>query len=178
MVGLLLVGLISAQIIYDKEMWRRVNYLENRDLSSMIIDSIKNLEKPAVVDGASSKVYLPEPHLVLPPYPTNVQGIRYNYDQQDERLQITTDLSLGTGIAGIRTANTLEDIFKQVPKAQACGRQTVLTFKDIYDQESDYLSKAGTKQLANGKTLYIYVDKNCTENSQQLVSYLQQAQSY
>ncbi|HUP26182.1 MAG TPA: hypothetical protein VM124_00870, partial [Candidatus Limnocylindrales bacterium] len=84
----------------------------------------------------------------------------------------------GIGTMRVRMANGLEDIFKQVPKAQACAAQVTLTFKDIYPQENDKLSQAGTKQLANNKTLYMYVNRDCTENSEPLIKYLQQIQSY
>jgi hypothetical protein len=181
---LLIIGILAAQFTYNKIVWQSVNRQANSELRDMIIDALQGLSQQAVIDGPSRKVYVPEARMVLPPYPHDVQGLRYSYTPQNDKgnldaeLLVTTNDTLANGISAIRSGNKVEDIFAGVPKAQACSRQIIVAFKDSYGQPGEDNAKVGVVNLADGRNAYLYLDAGCKDNSEPLIKYLQQLQSY
>lgn len=175
--------LLAAQLAYDKVLWRQDTHFADRELLGMISDSIQSLSKEAVVDGPSRHVYIPEARLLLPPYPKDILDIRYGYSPanegvNDEEIRITTNAVLGTSLSAMRSGRNLQEIFDKVPKAQACSRQFMMTFKDSYGNTGDSYDKVATQQLADGRTVYLYLDSGCKDQSEPLLNYLKQTQSY
>ena len=150
----------------------------------MITDAIRGLSKEATIDGPTREVYLPEAQLVLPAYPKDIKGLRYSYSPAQKEgnfkaeIQVTTNETLQSAINNIYVSEKTEHIFEGVPKAQACGRQIVIVFEDIYGRSDHDNVKVGTAKLADGRTAFLYLDKACKENSEALIRYLQLIQSY
>lgn len=182
---ILLIGCcFVAQVAFNKIIWQSLNRQNNLDLRRLITDAINNLSKEAVIDGPSRKVYLPEAKLVLPPYPIDLNGLRYRYSPaQDEanfkaEIYITTNETLRYGISQIPSSDETEQIFESLPSAQACSRQILLAFEDIHGKPDHQNVKVSSIKLADGRTAYLYLDNGCKDNSEALINYLQQLQSY
>lgn len=178
----LLLLFIAAQLSVDRYLIDANNKQSSR-VQDLIIEAVRGLRKEAVVDGPSGKVYLPDAHLVLPPYPANVRGVLYSYDHSgeainDDELLITSTSALGYGIARVNSANSIEGSFNAVPKMQACSRQIAVTFKQNSELVGTGYRQVYAKKLADGREIFMYLDKGCEENSAELIDYLKQLQSY
>ncbi len=182
--SLVLLTIIAAQFGFNVFLFNRVSKLEDASIKTLIQSAIENLNKPAIVEPKTGAVYLPEPKLVLPPYPEELfNGISYRYsppgsDGQDEELQIASGQAMSNAIAVLNNYQSDGRVFEAVPIAQACARQIIIKFKAADDPGFDNYTKVGTRQLADGRTLSLFSANNCTVSPEMTVNYLQQIQSY
>lgn len=177
---------LITQICLDVRFWHVAQYPSGEPLASMIIQSIRAVDKPAVTEPASKKVYLPDANLVLPPYPQNMPDILYSYTPSvggsDAEASVTLTNAVSVGISKILNAESLgaqkhdpNTLFTAVPNAQVCARGVHV----VFGTRSTYAHLISSKQLADGRTMRIYTEaQSCAYDLQPLANYLGQAQSY
>lgn len=184
--AVLAIFVLTAQICLDVHFWRAARYASSEPITSMIIEAVRSMTKPAVLDPVSKRVYLTDANLVLPPYPQNMSDILYSYnpsfDRADAEASVTLASAISVSAAKLRNAESQglvsrdsTTIFTAVPDLQVCARGVHVVFgtKTTYDHLQF------TKTLADGRTMHVYTEKqSCAYNLQPLVTYLQQAQSY
>lgn len=175
---------IAFQLIVDRYLLSLIHQGNGDTVKTLIMDAARGMNKDAVIDGPTGKIYLPEAHLVLPAYPQALnRGIKYHYNTAEQgvsekELTITSYRSLASSMTELNSASTIEQVFAHVPKFQACNRQIDITVKDMGPQLNDSYQKVATKHLNDGGDIYMYLDQGCKENSEELIAYLQQIQSY
>jgi hypothetical protein len=186
--GIVLAGLVlMAQLAYDVR-----SYLGNRAdddnifISTLIVQSLRSINKPAVLEPISKKVYLPDADLVLPPAPKTASDLLYSYvpstDGSDAEANVTSTNALNVGIsqllsraAEVRYRRDPNAFFSNVPNAQACARGVHVVFGD----KTTYDHLKFSKTLSDGRTMQVYTEaKPCAYNLDALVDYLRDAESY
>lgn len=182
--AILLICLLVIQFAFNVFLFQRIANLENSSLKTLISEAIANVNKDAAVEPQTGKVYLYEPKLVLPAYPEILaKGIEYTYtpattEGTEEELQLTSKSAMTYGTTTLNRYASEERLFEAVPIAQACTRQIIITFKPAEEAPFDGYKKVGTRQLADGRTLQIFVTDQCPAEAEVLVNYVQQIQSY
>jgi hypothetical protein len=137
---------------------------------------------------------IPEARLKLPPENSDVRQLLYIHEPQDngqegndytwntpESIQITTSQLSTTTRQRLFTTTNVDDLFKQVPEAQACSRGFRLVFAEINPEEESGLEFSGSRNLDDGRKLFVYRETECkyiSEIVDSLETYLLQAQSY
>lgn len=177
---------LALQIALDVHFLRTTNYTTNEHIAAMIIQAVRGVTKPAVLEPVSKKVYLPDAGLVLPPYPQNMPNIEYGYTPSiggsDAEASVTLGNAINVGISKLLNAQSRSveqhdpnKLFNEVPNLQVCVRGVHV----VFGNQSTYDQLQFTKQLADGRTMRVYTEKQaCAYNLQPLVEYLRDAQSY
>lgn len=183
--------LVLSQVVFDAYVYR--NTIQPGDqsvITNLVINAVRNLRKPAAIDPKTGNVYLTEAHLVLPPQTSfATQQILYSDNTTADagtNVAVTTrailsraESKLWSAQAEARAPGWHHDptaVFKQVPNLQACASGVQL-FSKPQAQNKNFQLKA-TKQVADGRTLYMYTETTCTYDLTALTDYLKQAQSY
>lgn len=181
-VAILLVG----QVCLDVHFWRAASYSSSEPITSMIIEAASAVNKPAVVEPTSKKVYLPDANLVLPPTPQSLPSLLYAYspsfDGTDAEANVTVTNAVSVGVSKLRNAEgqglmrrDSRTLFTAVPDLQVCVRGVHV----VFGSKTTYDKLQFTKTLADGRTMHVYTEaKSCAYNLQPLVEYLRGAQSY
>lgn len=191
-VAVLLVGQVFIDIcVFRSVIMVRPEY--GTIITTLIGDATKQLNKPAPVDPATGKVYIPEARLVLPAY-TGLGQIEYMYEggqyasSNTAEIHLTSSAILNLAQNKLRVDNANANnrmawqsyngssVFASVPSLQACTRGVQL----FYARQSPggvFLFQ-GARQLNDGRTLYIYTENNCKQNQSIVVDLAKQAQSY
>jgi hypothetical protein len=183
------VALIASQIFFDIYLYR--NALPPGDqsvITNLIISAVEGLHKPAAIDPVSGKLYLTDARLVLPLPTDSFMQIVYSSDDpsaDQSEVQVTTRATLDQAesklwsaySASSRRGSDLAAVFEQVPNLQACARGVQLFYQPS-GQVGETFRLQVTKQLANGKTLYMYTEPVCHQDLTNLVEYLKQVESY
>jgi len=183
--------LVAAQVVFDVVATRRLQRGSDGAIVNLIIAAVENLSRPAIQDGPTGKVYIPEAHLVFPPYANSLVAIRYNYspgfDKTPAELMVTKQNTLSSAESRLWAAytsnswwakNDPQAVFKEVPNLQTCERGIHLLFEPATDVN---LRQVSSKALNDGRTLYIYHELQTCKNEydqQGFIDYLKQAQSY
>lgn len=182
--GLFVAGLVAAQLIFNSVVYRYMKRAAVTEMSNLITEAIRNGSKDAVVDGPSQRVYVPEAKLVLPPSPQGINGLRYRYtpalsDQTPDQAEIifTTNAHQFRSTS-LRGADSMYDLFAKVPSVQACSRQIQIFFDESHGEADGNLKRVVKKPLADGRIASIYLDQECPDDSEQLINYLKQIESY
>ncbi len=183
---LVLTAAISVQYFYNLIVWSELSRNSIYRMSSLIIDSIDGLTEIKSSPDEANRI--PEVRLQLSEPTENVKNILYTYEKQQpspdpnnelympfpESLQITSKSITNYGKSKLIPGNSMEELFNNVPEAQACARGFTLQFEPI----SDYKDVNNFK-LNDGRTLYLYREPACSsEEMSNLEAYLLQAQSY
>lgn len=176
--------LIATQAVFG---WANPPDRSNSDsdrIVMMLTSAIYDVNKPAVIDPHSRKVYLPDASIVLPPYPGSGMEIRYSYTGEGnspKTMQVTTARAVQSGIAkvlGAQPSNDVKAAFAQVPNAQACSRGLLVTLNGPA-QTIDDGSLVLSKKLHDGRQMNVYNQTGCQGyDFRPLVSYLEDAKSY
>lgn len=163
-------------------------------ISSLIINAVEGLNKPAVIEPISNRQYLPDAKLVLPPATAPNDQLLYSYTAYTADNGPHTELSVTTKQAVHTAESRLWDTqadksywgssnmiktFDQVPNLQACVRGVHLYFDAKSGNDSGYKLEA-SKPLEDGRTVYIFTETGtiCHVGFGSLVEYLKQVQSY
>ena len=167
--------LVTQKVRYYNAAANQANMVGIREL---VLLAVRGLKKDAPVDARTGDVYFPESHLFLP-NPKMALPLTYMFDTGDitdsqGELSISTYPVFGT--TELYSAKDAKDMFAAVPKLQACSRGIKLVYKQYPANDSHNLLKH-TVLLSNGKTLYIYVEKDCP-NLNLTADLLQRIQSY
>jgi hypothetical protein len=154
---------------------RTLNNLYLPKISYLLERAIVQVDKPVVIDPASNNVYLPDAKLTLPPTPTSLGQVVYNYLAPSKNLpgkiQIASEAAINDADASILTGVNLGAIFNAVPRAQACARGVSIYFNKLSGQQSVF-----SKKLTDGQTAYFYTEPLCQNND--FLSYLEKINSY
>lgn len=139
----------------------QANIVEIREL---ILLAVRGVKKDAPVDPKTGDVYFPEARLYLP-NPHTALALTYLEDTGDiadsqSSLTVSTYPVLGT--TSLYTAQNTKQLFAAVPKLQACTRGVKLVYQHFPASDTQNMLKH-TVQLNNGKTLYVYVEKDCPD---------------
>jgi hypothetical protein len=136
-------------------------------IRELILQAVEGLKKDAPVEARTGDVYFPESRLYLPAPDTTAQ-LTYGYFKGDDATQSPEELSVSTdpvgGSSALYSAWNMEDLFERVPKLQACGRGVKLVYEKYTADEGQNELKH-TVRLANGRDIYVYLEKDCPELS-------------
>lgn len=192
-VVLLALLLVAVQICFNKFIWDRTAEHGTLKVTILIQSALEQLEdlKETPKEGPNKSQLIEEARLMLPAETDNVRRLLYFHNPADsstdgtgyvwntpESVQITTKQLASVTRQRIMTGQNIEEIFGYVPEAQACNRGFALQFTAGSDNG---LIFSGTKQLKDGRTLYVYREPECKlyeEGMNELEAYLLQAQSY
>jgi hypothetical protein len=178
--------LLTFQIRLDVHLWRATQYPSGEPIANMIIQSIRSVNKPAVIEPVSKKVYLPDASLVLPPQPQDLSDVEYSYlpsiDGADAEASVTLTNAVSVGISKILNAESIGlqqhdpgRLFQAVPNAQICARGVHV----VFGSKAKYANLHFIKTLADGRVMKVYTEQQaCEFDLQPLVTYLRDAQSY
>lgn len=156
-------------------------HLETAHLANMVMDAAQNLQTPLPIDAQSGRVYIYEGRLTLPAQgPDTMMNYRYDKPSQsgdyDEEMRLTDVATFRTSTSGVRNAQTLDQLFSAIPHMQACGRGYRVLFKPNYDTESGPM--LFSKKLKDGRTIYVYLEKDCDQSKSRIEPYIRQIESY
>lgn len=139
----------------------QANIVEIREL---IVLAIRGVKKDAPVDPRTGDVYFPEARLYLP-NPHMALTLTYLYDtgniaDAQSGLSVSTYPVMGT--TPLYTAQNMNQLFAVVPKLQACSRGIKLVYQPYPASDNTNVLRH-TVRLTNGKTLYVYVERECPD---------------
>ncbi len=182
MVCIVLLGFITYQVWFDHYINQANAELGTGQLRQYLEGALNNLGHTAVLDGPTTQVYLPEARLVLPAYPTSIAWVRYLYQPAQGnnfplQISLTDSLAYETALNSLSNVSSTPALFKGVPKAEACDQQFELTFGTVSPADSSY-KKEFSKTLQDNRTINIYLNSGCNNNSKIVLRYLEQVQSY
>ncbi len=146
---------------YYRDGMRQAHIVQIRELIMM---AVENLKKTAPVDPKTGDVYFPESRLYLP-RPDYALDISYRQDTgdiSDANGELTISTKSVFGSTKMYSANSIDDLFKQVPKLQACARGVKIVSQK-FDASDSTNELKHTVTLGNGQTKYIYLEKDCPE---------------
>jgi hypothetical protein len=171
LVGLIiLAAMIGAQVAFNIYINLRVNQLSVFQTRTLIVDAIDKITDLKSTPDATHRI--PEERLQLPVPNESIGKVVYYYEKAEgstpATIQITTR-GLTDLATGQLNALTVDELFKLVPETQACSRGFYIRFAgdqkdppgDIYD-----VTLAGTKQLADGRTMSLWRESNCGSSDQ------------
>ncbi|HSW79284.1 MAG TPA: hypothetical protein VLG47_00735 [Candidatus Saccharimonadales bacterium] len=133
-------------------------------IRELIINAVRGLKKDAPIDPKTGDVYFPEARLYLP-NPDTPQTLTYLNDAgdgSDSKSEISVSTYPVFGTANLYEARNIKQLFDAVPKFQACARGVKLVYKQFPSSDTTNVLQR-TVHLNNGKTLYVYQEKNCPE---------------
>lgn len=155
-------AIVVTQKVRDYNMAAdQANIVEIREL---ILLAVRGVKKDAPVDPKTGDVYFPEARLYLP-NPHSALALTYledtgNIADSQSSLTVSTYPVLGT--TSLYTAQNTKQLFAAVPKLQACTRGIKLVYQQFPSSDTTNVLQH-TVHLNNGKTLYVYVEKDCPD---------------
>jgi len=140
------------------------NQASTEPIRELILSAARGLNKDAPVDFRTGDVYFPESRLYVP-NPRTMQAVTYRddnglVDSNSSELHVSTSPLYGT--TDLYSATSLNELFKNVPKFQACARGVNIVANPLKDSDSS-VELIYTAQLSNGQSRYIYLEKACPE---------------
>lgn len=165
-----LLALVQAFLIND--LYQRTDKLDDDKLKSLIVDAVRGISRPLVIDPQSSKEYVPEGRLVLPPS----KDVSVLYEGDKDSLQFGLRSTVDQGIGDVKLAADKEAIFAKTKILQVCSRQVDVRFQPEIGDKA--YQQVHTKRLADGRTAYFFANKDCKADVTPLLDYLKQAESY
>lgn len=194
--GVLVLVLLILQGFFDLSVYRGLiesHADQGTVLTTLIGEAVDNLNKPAPVDAASGKIYIPEARLVMPAY-IGLGQVEYMYESGQYTTNNSTEVHLTSSQIinlaknklwlNLANANSRQPwhgynpsiLFSAVPNLQACTRGVQI----FYSKQSlggDYVFQ-GSHQLQNGRRLYVYSETDCQQDLAAIIKLAKQAQSY
>lgn len=159
-VALGVAGLVFVWAAWLVPYHRAAKIAEMTPIRELIIGAVEGLYKDVAIDPKTGDSYIPEAGLYVPA--TN-DGLRITYgyvpavDNFREQINISSTGAIGQKIAMLHAASNVEQMFNAAPALQKCARGFTLVYDPITDQPE--LTLFHSKQLSNGKTLYIYSEQ-------------------
>ena len=177
LIQFVIIGVLAVCVYWQKYAIKQVAPLP---VSGLIIDAVDNLSREVKSDPQTGKVYIYEARLVLPATEDPLLKLRYNYTPAGEdysaELRIVNEAIFQQARVKILAAQNIDDVFKAVPKLQACSRGYHLSFEKSEDSFGG--REIFTKKLKDSRTLYVYLEDTCGDNSDKMIPYLKQIDSY
>lgn len=167
--------LFAVQTLFSFILLQRIQSTESYRISNLINQSIDALNRDLPIEPKTGVAFIKEAGLTLPPIPENVGYVTYSYQRPNEDFKAILHLARKNDISAAKSAMTgkesIEEALDQVPRLQACSRGVSISY-----DEKDIQQAAGSKQLANGKTVYFSTEPLC--NNENLLIYAKQVDSY
>ncbi|HEX8226975.1 MAG TPA: hypothetical protein VF572_03845 [Candidatus Saccharimonadales bacterium] len=177
---ILLAAAVATQAFYIRNLYRHADETGSWQIKTLIVKSVQDGLRPAVIDPANGKVYIPEAKLVLP---AAAQGqdpplqVQYNYSSTE--VAISDRGTVNQASAQVISGQSFQQAFDKVPALQACSRHVTLRFNPQADTSPQFGEKLVlTKPLSDGRTGYFYEAKTCMFGAGKLMEYLKQIDSY
>lgn len=177
----LTIGLILAWAFWLLPYHRAAKIAEAAPIRELVVAAIEGLQRDAAVDPKTGDQYFPEAGLYVP-VGNNGLRLTYSYVPTDENVQEKISVSsrgaVGQKKALLYAASNMEQMFRALPAMQSCARGFTLVYSPITDQPE--LRLLHTKQLNNGKTLYVYSEQTGVDcqGFEQIGEALKQIQSF
>jgi hypothetical protein len=144
---------------YYNDTANQANIVQIREL---ILLAVQGLKKNAPVEPHTGDIYFPESKLYLP-NPNITLPLTY-LDDKGDVTNSQGELSVSTfpvrGTEALYSASNVDELFKAVPKLQACSRGIKLVYEKFPQDDMQNLLKH-TVHLENGRDLYVYLEKDC-----------------
>jgi hypothetical protein len=131
-------------------------------IRELILQAADAIKTDAPVDPKTGDIYFPQAKLYLP-NDSSFTRLTYAYDSagaSGEELEISNRAVFDQNATPLYSARNIEEVFKAVPKLQSCQRGIKLVYKELGSGEGEL--KQAIK-LDNGRTLYVYLEKDCPE---------------
>lgn len=161
---------------------QRINTLaeESPRFSQLIISAVEGLNKPIPTDAKTGELYLHQTKLHLPAPTQELGDFVYSYFESSDQvtkseLTIASEMLIRQASVRVSAQLTAKSVLELVPELQACARGYKIYFEDIVEQGSP---KVLQKTLSDGRTVHIYKEEACKNNSDKILAYLQQIDSY
>jgi len=175
-IGVLVVAVLTAQMLFIRDLYARIDRLEPQTMKDVLVDAVSNLNKEPVPDPTTGRLFLPASRLVLPA--STETHVYYRGGAEDSTLVFSDGGTQEQAIAKLRTAPSLTDTFKELSGLQMCTRQVVVSFNVPDPKDSDdKLTLKNTKKLGDGRTAYVYQNQ-CPYGAEALLKTLDQMQSF
>lgn len=161
--GLIVVLAITAQVCFNLFVLKELQRHSAFTTRTLIVDAIQSLDELRKSPEGGRRI--PEARVILPPESENIVNLRYTYseptDDMPASIEITTKglTQMAIGLNG----TTVEEVFSQVPQAQACHRGFSIFFGEtrVGEYLGDTLAFVSKKQLADGREVQLWREKNC-----------------
>ena len=134
-------------------------------IRELIISAAQGTKTDAPIDPKTGDVYFPQAKLFIPNVPSSA-GLTYAYYEDEE---LGEDISVSSRpvfhqkIVPLYAAMDINQIFAAVPALQACQRGITLSYHELTGREELLLEH--TAHLNNGKSLFMYGDRGCSEHT-------------
>lgn len=159
-----IVGCLTAALVDRYN--RAADLSETVAIRELIINAVKELQTPAPIDAPTGNIYFPEARLYLPA-PAQPLNLFYTYaggqPGQDPELSVTRSSALHASMSKLYQASDMQTMFAEVPRLQACSRGIRLVYDQTNYKDQRTYELRQTISLENGKTLYMFVEKSCTQ---------------
>lgn len=155
------------------------------ELNKIYTQSVRDNFRALAFSGMNNLNQIPESDeintLLFPankvkfPRPTD-ESIMVQYVQDPEN----STLNINDGISSryFMYEESKEDDGVRIGKAQACMRQVYVRFENAQDEAPSNFELVTTKKLADGRTVTIYKNKDCSRNTDKLLEQVKQIESY
>jgi hypothetical protein len=151
-------GLLGAKV---RILWA----VHNSDMSTvkqLIKDANERVYHPAIINPAERKQYIYESSLRFPLADAATLNLRYFYAPADTAANTKEQVIVATETSINAAYNTLgTNVFANVAAYQRCSKEFIIQFNEDAGQEG--FTKTAAKQLADGRTAYIYKNTSCSE---------------
>lgn len=161
LVVLVVLGVFSYIKILEYRSIR--NQVDMSSVRQLIITANENLKQPAVVDAKTGDKYFPPDKLYLP-FALNQPPLIYSITDNGSggtEFTISNKFTQGALSSKLYSAENLTKMFEQIPEFQACSRGITVKYEKLTDETNYNLSNSHI--LNNGKTVYLYTEKSCTQ---------------
>lgn len=154
-----LIAILASVYTYQR-FDRAASHYEMFTVRELIVQAVRGLKTDAPIDPKTGDIYFPALKLRVPAteYITN---LTYSYDTYANELSISNPQVTNRNISRLYSAQSNTELFGNVPKLQSCQRGVTLSFAPRKADGENQLQYS--KQLANGKTMYLYLEKGCPE---------------
>jgi len=173
----ILIGSLAAYMYFIR---KELNLDSNSTYSRLILSSVDVLNKEVKADPQTGIVYIHEAKLTLPPPTDSTQDLLYNYQVavgfdtgREVRLVDQQNLSLAKN--ALYNPTNFNNINAAIPKLQACARGYRIAFKNISDVTQ---TLQFNKQLKDGRMIYVFSENLCSDNTDNVLPYIKQIESY
>lgn len=177
---------VFAQGYYINYLWQKDksnSAFITRQLIKTALDDLYTLGKDQVqINYDKQVVTLPAARVTLP-YQVDIHsGLSaihtVGFENSADSITFTDNDLMNSGVSSL-SFESMEALFKGVPKAQACFRQVLVEFNDTETSEfnGDY-EKAFSKTLKDGRKVTGFKSTVCTQGADEFAAYIEKMQSY
>jgi hypothetical protein len=153
---------VSVKVMF---LQRYMDNLERADtivLTQQIIHAAEATKLVAPVDAKTGDTYFPQAKLYLPvAAPTAVLTYFYDSNNTGHELSISNKIVFSQNASRLYNAHNTTEVFAAVPRLQACQRGVEIATRQLEPNKEQTLAE--TVKLSNGRTLYLYTEKQCPD---------------